>query len=475
MLIPSEMLNVTKSSRSSPVPFLVLLGLLLVPRTGCDRKDQTQKQTQKKAASQQETEKAGGNALVFWTTEVESARMKVQKDLAADFQDKTGIPVQIVPVQQSKLNQKMIANKAAGTLPDLLFTSASSANGWAMSGILDPQATRDVIETLGREHFRGLHLLGAEEGYSMVPSDGWVNLTLYRSDLFEQHDLPPPTSWDHMLRAAKSMHDLPHRFGVLVPTAPNNIYTLSTLEQVALSNDAHLLNEKGEIELDTRNMVEALEFYKKLASYTPPGNYYWKHTRLYYLVGRTPQIFWSPFILDELAGAREDINVGVKDLPAKTKVETTLNGPRGSAGYISLNGYGITSSGQTDNAKEFIRFMMSDGYVRFFQMDPLGKFPLLKGTQQRPKTYVNTWKNSSPQLKKYSSSLVKEMMQGMEKANRWGLKQGRGRLISKIYGTKVLSRILVRDFLRGDLSARETARKMNRKVQSLARKIEDNP
>jgi len=450
-------------------PVVLLIAAGVVPAGACDRSPETT--TTRNADGEEQTAAANGNGIVFWTMEVESSRMDVQNEIAEAFRKRTGIPVKIVPVPQSKMSQKVIANRAAGTLPDVIFTSASSANGWAMSGLFDPTAAKEVVTSFGRDQFKGLHLLEVEDGVSMVPSDGWVNLTLYRHDLFEAHDLPPPTTWDRMLTAANTLHDLPHRFGVLVPTAPNNVYTLTTLEQIALSNDAHLLDERGRVNLNTNNMVEALTFYKKLAEYTPPGNYYWKQTRLYYFVGRTPQIFWSPFILDELAGGRADLQVGVSDLASKTRVRTVLRGPRGAAGYISVSGFGITSSGETGKAKRFVRYMLDQGYTRFFQMDPFGKFPLRQGTADAPEKFVKIWKRAAPQLEKYSPTLIDEIVEGIDHADRWGLKKGRGRLISKLYGTHTLSRILVRDFLRGDLSARETARKMNREARALQSEI----
>jgi len=50
--------------------------------------------------------------------------------------------------------------------------------------------------------------------------------------------------------------------------------------------------------------------------------------------------------------------------------------------------------------------------------------------------------------------------------DRWGLARGKGVLISKIYGTKIIPEILKR-FLDGELNAEEAARQMNERVKAL--------
>ena len=56
---------------------------------------------------------------------------------------------------------------------------------------------------------------------------------------------------------------------------------------------------------------------------------------------------------------------------------------------------------------------------------------------------------------------------GADGFNRWGFPAGKGALVSKIYGTKVIPEIL-KKFLDGELSARDAARRMNEKVTALA-------
>jgi multiple sugar transport system substrate-binding protein len=57
-------------------------------------------------------------------------------------------------------------------------------------------------------------------------------------------------------------------------------------------------------------------------------------------------------------------------------------------------------------------------------------------------------------------------MAGMEHFDRWGFAEGKGALVSKIYGTKAIPEILKR-FLDGELTAKEAAEKMNERVKGM--------
>ena len=63
-------------------------------------------------------------------------------------------------------------------------------------------------------------------------------------------------------------------------------------------------------------------------------------------------------------------------------------------------------------------------------------------------------------------SVARRMTAGVDGLDRWGLARGKGVLISKIYGTKIIPEILKR-FLDGELNAEEAARQMNERVKAL--------
>ena len=220
------------------------------------------------------------NQITFWTIEMEQDRLEIQKKIAHAFTKKTGIYVRVVPVQENLLAERVASAYVAGSLPDVIFHPIDFTIGWTEAGILDDQSATDVLKYLGKETFGAgpLALARFSSGYAAVPIDGWVQLLLYRKDLFKKKGLPVPDSWDHILQAAQVLHDPPLIWGFAIPTDPEQSYTQQVFEHFALSNGVRLTNPHGNVDLNTPEMVQTLEFYKVLSRFTPRGNLDWRHT-----------------------------------------------------------------------------------------------------------------------------------------------------------------------------------------------------
>ena len=422
------------------------------------------------------------NKITFWTTEVEKDRLETQKEIARAFTKKTGIDLRVVPVQENLLTQRITAAFAARSLPDVVFHPIDFTIGWSEAGILDNKSATEVVNHLRKETFSAgpLTLAQVPKGYAAVPADGWGQLLLYRKDLFEKKGLPVPERWDHILQAAAALHNPPLMWGFEAATDPGQTYTQQVFEHIALSNGVRLTGPSGNVNLDTPEMVETLEFYKALTRFTPPGNLYWLHTRLDYLTGRAAMIIWSPFILDELSGLRRDQPV-IPDiikgepgfLARNTGFVTIIRGKKGSAQYGQINYLGITRDANKAAAKKWVEFLLTDGYLRWLGMAPEGKLPMRKGTRDKPNCFIDGWMGlefgvtTRAKISKfYGMDVVKTIIAGVDGFDRWGFAKGKGALISKIYGTKIIPEILKR-FLDGELNAKQAARMMDARVKAL--------
>jgi len=420
--------------------------------------------------------------ITFWTTEVEKDRLEIQRDIAQGFTRKTGIGVRVIPVQENLLAERVTAAYAARSLPDVLFHPIDFTIGWAEAGILDYRSATQVVNQLGSETFgKGpLNLVRVSGGYAAVPVDGWGQLLVYRKDLFAKKGLPVPDRWDRILKAAQTLHNPPLIWGFEVATDPGETYTQQVFEHFALSNGVALTDKSGNIDIDTAEMVQTLEFYKSLRRFSPPGNLYWLHTRMDYLSGRAAMIIWSPFILDELSGLRRDqpvvpdIAKGESGFLAKnTGFVTVIQGQKGSAQYGQINYLGITQDADKVLAKQWVAFLLNEGYLRWLGMAAEGKLPVRKGTKDAPNRFIDGWKELEFGVTTrakisgfYGMDVVKSIVAGVDGFDRWGFAEGKGALVSKIYGTKVVTKILKR-FLDGELSAKDAARMMDERVRGL--------
>ncbi len=424
----------------------------------------------------------GQTKMSFWTTEVEKDRLNTQRDLAADFRRKTDIDIKVIPVQENLLAERVTAAYAARSLPDVIFLPIDFAVGWAEARILDPVAATEVIEGLGSATFAvgALKLARVPSGYAAVPIDGWGQLLLYRKDLFAAKGLSVPNQWDRIRQAAEDLHNPPSMWGIAVATDPGQVYTQQVFEHVALSNGVRLAGPAGRISLNTPALVQTLNFYRELASYTPPGNIDWLRTRMAYLSGRAAMILWSPFILDELTGLRRDQPV-IPDvlhkeagfLARNTGFVGVIHGPAGSAQYGQINYLGITRDANAAAAMAWVTFLLNDGYGRWLGMAAEGKLPVRRGTPEAPNRFVEEWSDLKLGVtgdvkisQYYGADVVQQIVAGMDRFDRWGFEAGQGALVARIYALKIIPKILKR-FLDGDITAEQAARKMDQRLKTL--------
>ncbi len=424
-----------------------------------------------------------GQTLVLWTTEEQPKRMAIQRAIAEKFERKTGIKVEVVPVTENQLAERITAAYAAGQLPDLVFHPIDYTVGWAAEGILDPEAATEVVRELGEETFAkgALELARYRGSYTAVPTDGWTQLLLYRRDLFKARSLAEPKTFASILAGIEAFHDPPAFYGFVAATDPSQVYFQQVFEHIALANGVRLVDEAGNVTLDTPEMVDTLKFYKKLAEASPPGNLYWKQSRELYLAGRAGQIIWSPFILDELAGLRDSAPVtAFKDpttdeLAKRTGFVARLIGPNNPKGasYAQISYLGITADADVEAAKRFVKFLLTDAYLDWLSMAPEGKFPVRRGTAADPEYFVKGWSKleigvdrKRPLGEIYPPEVVKKILAGLEVADRWGFARGQGALVAKLYGEKTIPKI-VRRYLDGELTAEEAAAEMQRAVEAL--------
>jgi len=422
------------------------------------------------------------NQITFWTTEMETERLEIQRKIAQTFTAKTKIHVRVVPVHENRLAKKITAANATGALPDVLYHPIDFTLGWAKKGLLDVQSATNIVNRLGKETFStgSLNLVWFSDGYAAVPMDGWHQLLLYRKDLFKEKGLPVPDSWDRILQAAQVLHNPPLIWGFMAATDPDQIYTQQVFKHFALSNGVRLIDPFGTVDLNTPEMIQTLEFYKALTRFSPRGNIHWLHTRMDYVSGRAAMIMWSPYILDELSGLRNDLTVIpdiVKGKPGylaeNTGFVSIIHGLKGTAQYSQINCLGITRDADKAPAKQWMEFLLTDGYLSWLGMAPEGKLPVRKGTRHEPNCFIKGWMGlefgvtiRAKISEFYGMDVIKTIVERMDGLNHWGVTENKGALIARIYETKVIPRILKR-FLDDGLSARQAAQMMNDQVKAL--------
>ncbi len=377
------------------------------------------------------------NIIEFWTTDIEQDRIETQQRLAQKFGEKNpGIEIKIVAVEESRVPEKLTAARAAGKMPDVVRLGLEYVSGYQKQKLLDTKTASKIIEELGEHTFFEAPLellrLPDQKGYAAVPVDGWVQGIWYRKDLFEEKNLPEPRQWKDILEAAKAFYE-PGKlmYGIVVGTDPQQVYTQQVFEHIALSNGARIFNSDGSITGNFEKLEEAVKFYYELASYGPPGNNYWREARQYYLTGRVAMIFYSPYIIDDIAGLDKEQEVTVPGLAKKTGFVPIIEGPQGDrASYGQVVAFAVMKNAEKDAAKKWIKFLLSDGYLDLCFMSPGGKVPVRK-------TIIDEWKKHE-YFSYYEPEMAEKISNGMAGIKRWGWLDGKVfPLITDIYAKRI--------------------------------------
>ncbi len=415
---------------------------------------------------------ASAQNLEWWTTENQPVRIARQEALIAQYEAATGVSIDLVPIEESDLNTRVTAAFSAGDLPDIVQHPLTVLGSWADAGILDDDAAGDVIAALGQQTFAPGALDMARVGGTItsVPTDGWTQMILYRTDLFDAAGLAAPDSYADIQAALAALHNPPSVFGFVAATKVDESYMEQLLEHVFLANGIRLVAPNGQLNLDRGRTIEALNFYKSLADASPEGELFWQQSRELYLAGQAAMIIWSPFILDELAGLRDSAPPTFNSDPTSsalaevTGVVTTLAGPSNAAGasWGSVTYLGITTDADTDAATAFVEFALSEGYGQILGIAPEGKFPVRRGTQDDPSAFIDLWSTLDVGVDRkaslaslYPASVIQEIVSGLDTADRWGVAEGQLVQASKFINSRVLNR-LVREFIDGERSVEST-------------------
>lgn len=421
--------------------------------------------------------------LRFWTTEEQPDRLAKQQDMAKEFEKETGTSVEVIPVTETDLGKRATAAFAAGDLPDVIYLTLQYVLPWSEAGILDTVANDEIVKELGTETFtaKALEMADFDGETAAVPSDGWTQMVLYRKDLFEEKGLAPPDSYANIEAAIKALNNPPDMYGFVAATKVDENFMSQVLEEVFLANGATPIKPDGSIGFDKKKLVESLNFYKTLAKASPPGDLYWQQSRQVYFAGKAAMIIWSPFILDELAGLRDSNPPTINDDPTstelaeKTGIVTRLSGPSNKAGaaWGDVRYFGVTADADTDPAMEFVKFSLDKGYTQTLSIAPEGKFPVRPGTKDDPEKFRTAWMTlpagvdrKKPLADIYSKEVINNIMEGLDNADRWGVKEGKLAEASRIINSQVINR-LTREFIDGERDADATADMINEEIAKI--------
>jgi len=423
------------------------------------------------------------DSIKFWTMEIQPDRMEIQEKLAASFEEATGHSVEVIPVEEAEIATRTTAAFAAGELPDVLNHTVQHLLPFAEAGVLDTGAATDVVNKLGVDSYAegAVNMAKSDGEIVSVPTDGWTQLVVYRSDLFEEAGLAAPKSFADIEAAIEKLHNPPEMYGFVAATKIDETYMMQLIEHISLAAGYSPVNDDGSINEDTEALKEVLGFYKTIADASPEGELFWKQSREQYLDGKAAMIIWSPSLLDELGGLRDDAPVTYaedptsKELAEKTGFVTVFSGPGNDAGaaYADVRYLGITADANTDVAAQFVEYVVSEGYGDWLSQAPEGKFPVRRGEAAGSTAFEEMWATlpvgvdrKAPLGDIYPKAVIDDIVAGLTVGDRWGVESGNLETASNIVNARVMSQV-IRQFIDGELSIDDAAAMIVEKHKAL--------
>jgi multiple sugar transport system substrate-binding protein len=423
------------------------------------------------------------DSIKVWILEELPDRVAATQAIVDDFTRKTGIEVELVAVAEDQFNQLLTSNAAAGDLPDVLGAlGLPEVHAMGANELVDTEAVGEVMEDLDPSTFsdQALELTGDGDSHLAVPSESWLQLVVYRKDLFDKAGLSAPTSYDAITEAAKAL-DSDDVAGFAGATAPGDAFTGQTFEAAALGNGCELVDDDGNVTIGDAECVESLSWYSDLIkNYSVPGAQDVDTTRAAYFAGKAAMFIWSTFVLDEMAGLRNDALPTCPEckkdptfLAENSGVVTSIQGPASSepAVFGEVTSWTITAGSATDPAKQFVEYMMNDGYLPWIKIVPEGKVPVRLGPSSGSTEYSDAWTKmpvgvdkKAPLSQFYSQDVLDQLAKGPTEVSRWGL-PGQGRLVGALQGEQPIA-TAVNDVTNGT-DPQEVADKLAEDVESI--------
>lgn len=395
----------------------------------------------------------GGDTLTVWIQEDLPDRVAATQAIVDDYTEATGTEVELVPVAEDQFNQLLTSSAAAGDLPDVVGgASLPQIRTLAANELIEPDVAGQIIEGLDAGTFNESALeLTSDEGTNLaVPSESWTQVLVYRADLFEEAGLEPPDSYEAITAAAEALNG-DGMAGFVGANAPADAFTEQTFEHIALGNGCQLVDDAGAAAFGSPECVEALDFYGNLiANSSVSGIQDVDTVRAQYFAGEATMMVWSTFILDELAGLRDDALPTCEEcaddptwLAENSGIVTSIQGPSGTepVTFGEITSWVVPAEADTEGASEFITYMMNDGYMPWISIAPEGKVPVRTGTTEEPDTYSEQWAElevgvdtKAPLSDFYGEDVITALTEGASNLDRWAIPQGQGNLLGALQG-----------------------------------------
>lgn len=176
------------------------------------------------------------------------------------------ITVEVSAVSWGDMFTKVEAGLKTNTLPDILMSWGSLPPQFARMGAI--QSITDVIQDIGEDQFpaSAMKYYKYNDENIAMPIAIYTDVLFYRSDIYEDLGLEPPTTWDEVLENSKAIMENTDMYGIGLYMAAHEADIFYGLMG---ANNGAIVGQDGEsITINSPEAVEVLEYLKELFKYS---------------------------------------------------------------------------------------------------------------------------------------------------------------------------------------------------------------
>jgi len=327
-----------------------------------------------------------------WHTETNPASQAAVAEIVKRFEaSRPGVKIEAEALSWNDLEGKIMAALAAGSPPELSHGQPVTCAALLQQKLLLP--IDDVVKAIGEsniwEHYKKLCFADGK-WYGLVHASG-TSLMIYRKDLAKKLGIEPPKTWDDFVKIAEKLtidenkDGKPEIYGLTMPG--DNLFINILVGEMMAANGGKLFDEKNRPLFESRQMLETLDYWKRLAKFMPPGweghGYLDTFSNLY---GQKAAMMYAGFgrgaSLIEQYAPEHMRNTETYDVWRKP------HGPSGNAPASQVDEETwmlFKGSANPELAKEFLAFFYKDeNYVEYIKSVPIHFFPITKSLRNSP-------------------------------------------------------------------------------------------
>ncbi len=296
------------------------------------------------------------------------------EELTAAFEEETGAQLDVQFVPWADAHDKFVKSIAGGTTPDVAEVGTTWTPEFAEAGALVDLTTAVTDAGLDSDLVDGLRQAGTvDDSLYGMPWYSGVRSVVYRTDVFEEAGVEPPTSWDELVAVGEKIKATDPEL-LAFPVAGDSEYGVYPFIWGAGGDLATENAGAWASTIDSPQSQEGIEFYTGLATehgFSTPAATTWDEADLSDAFAREDVAMmiagsWTP---DALVEANPDLEGRIGAFP--------IPGPDGglSPSFLGGSHLGVFDSAEDPDLAFALVRLMSSGDLAATWGEQTGYFP----------------------------------------------------------------------------------------------------